>query len=116
MQLEMDGKNIHSKIVYEDRHWPLELCSGMERFISSIAMRVALINVSSLPRSNFLVIDEGWGSLDGDNISSVFNLFTYLKGQFEFIMVISHLDIMRDMVDEIIEIQQSGEYSKIIYE
>ena len=116
MQLEMDGKNIHSKIVYEDRHWPLEMCSGMERFISSIAMRVALINVSSLPRSNFLVIDEGWGSLDGDNISSVFNLFTYLKGQFEFILVISHLDIMRDMVDEIIEIQQVGEFSKIIYE
>jgi DNA repair exonuclease SbcCD ATPase subunit len=115
MQLEMDGKHIYSKITYEDRHWPLEMCSGMERFISSIAMRVALINVSSLPRSNFLVIDEGWGSLDGDNISSVFNLFTYLKGQFEFIMVISHLDVMRDMVDEIIEIQKEGSYSKIKY-
>ena len=115
MQLEMDGKHIYSKIVYEDRHWPLEMCSGMERFISSIAMRVALINVSSLPRSNFLVIDEGWGSLDGDNISSVFNLFTYLKGQFEFIMVISHLDVMRDMVDEIIEIQKEGSFSKIKY-
>ena len=115
MQLEMDGKHIYSKITYEDRHWPLEMCSGMERFISSIAMRVALINVSSLPRSNFLVIDEGWGSLDGDNISSVFNLFTYLKGQFEFILVISHLDVMRDMVDEIIEIQKEGAFSKIKY-
>jgi DNA repair exonuclease SbcCD ATPase subunit len=115
MQLEMDGKHIYSKIVYEDRHWPLEMCSGMERFISSIAMRVALINVSSLPRSNFLAIDEGWGSLDGDNINSVFNLFTYLKGQFEFILVISHLDIMRDMVDEIIEIQSKDGYSKIKY-
>ena len=115
MQLEMDGKHIYSKITYEDRHWPLEMCSGMERFISSIAMRVALINVSSLPRSNFLVIDEGWGSLDGDNISSVFNLFTYLKGQFEFILVISHLDVMRDMVDEIIEIQKEGSFSKIKY-
>tara|TARA_A100001037_G_scaffold67550_1_gene59981 strand:+ start:18927 stop:21533 length:2607 start_codon:yes stop_codon:yes gene_type:complete len=115
MQLEMDGKHIYSKIVYEDRHWPLEMCSGMERFISSIAMRVALINVSSLPRSNFLAIDEGWGSLDGDNINSVFNLFTYLKGQFEFILVISHLDIMRDMVDEIIEIQSKDGYSRIKY-
>ena len=115
MNLEMDGKHIYSKITYEDRHWPLEMCSGMERFISSIAMRVALINVSSLPRSNFLVIDEGWGSLDGDNISSVFNLFTYLKGQFEFILVISHLDVMRDMVDEIVEIQKEGSFSKINY-
>ena len=78
-------------------------------------MRLHRAYVSSLPRSNFLVIDEGWGSLDGDNISSVFNLFTYLKGQFEFILVISHLDVMRDMVDEIIEIQKEGSFSKIKY-
>jgi len=30
-------------------------------------------------------------------------------------MVISHLDVMRDMVDEIIEIQKEGSFSKINY-
>ena len=41
---------------------PLELSSGMERFISSLAIRVGLMNVSNLPRTNFLAIDEGWGN------------------------------------------------------
>src|SRR6056300_1153313 len=80
MSLDMYGKNINSNIVYDDvNQWPLELSSGMERFISSLAMRVGLINVSNLPRSNFLAIDEGWGTMDSDNINSVYNLFQYLR-------------------------------------
>ncbi len=49
MILEMDGKNINCYIVYDDDNvWPLELSSGMERFISSLAIRVGLVNVSNL--------------------------------------------------------------------
>ena len=34
--MEVDGKNINAKIVYEDQEWALEMCSGMEKFISEI--------------------------------------------------------------------------------
>ena len=79
MILEMDGKNVNCYIVYDnDNVWPLELSSGMERFISSLAMRVGLVNVSNLPAANFLAIDEGWGTMDSDNLNSVYNLFQYL--------------------------------------
>ena len=50
-------------------HGHLELTSGMEKFISSLAIRVALINVSNLPRPNFLAIDEGFGTLDSENLN-----------------------------------------------
>ena len=99
MQLEIDGKNINAYLVYGDQRWSLEMCSGMERFISGLAIRVTLINVCNLPRPNFLVIDEGFGTLDSENLQSLFMLFTYLKTQFDFVMVISHIDSMRDVVD-----------------
>ena len=35
--------------------------------ISAIATRVALINMSSLPKSNIFIIDEGFGALDDSN-------------------------------------------------
>jgi DNA repair exonuclease SbcCD ATPase subunit len=111
--MDVDGKNINSKIVYDDQEWALEMCSGMEKFISGLAIRVALINICNLPRPNFLVIDEGFGSLDSDNISSLFMMMQYLKTQFDFIWIISHLDQMRDMVDGIIEIKKIGGYSSI---
>jgi len=109
MQLEMDGKNINAYLVYGDQKWSLEMCSGMERFISGLAIRVALINVCNLPRPNFLVIDEGFGTLDSENLQSLFMLFTYLKTQFDFVMVISHIDSMRDVVDGLIEIKKTPE-------
>ena len=113
MQLEMDGKNINAYLVYGDQKWSLEMCSGMERFISGLAIRVALINVCNLPRPNFLVIDEGFGTLDSENLQSLFMLFTYLKTQFDFVMVISHIDSMRDVVDGLIEIKKVNGFSNV---
>lgn len=113
IQLEVDGRNINATLVYGDNKWPLEMCGGMERFISGLAIRVALINVCNLPRPNFLVIDEGFGTLDNENLQSLFLLFTYLKTQFDFVMIISHIDSMRDVVDQLIEIKKVDGFSHV---
>ena len=114
--LNTDCKNINSYIAYGDEEfWPLELTSGMEKFISSVAIRTALINVSNLPRPNFIAIDEGFGSLDSDNFNSLYLLFDYLKGEFDFLVTISHIDKTRDMVDQIIDITKVGGFSSIRY-
>lgn len=113
--LELDGKNINGKIIYDDtRAWPLELASGMEKFISGLAIRVALMGVSSLPKSNFLIVDEGFGALDTDNRASLSMLFTLLKTQFDFIILISHLDSLRDVTDQIVEISRDDGFSQIV--
>ena len=113
VSIETDGKNVNVYIKYEDKKWPLELCSGMEKFISGLALRVALINVSNLPRPNYLVVDEGFSALDGHNIPMLHALFDYLKRNFDFIIIISHLDAMRDMVDKQLEIKKENGFSKI---
>ena len=115
--LHTDGKNINAHIVYDDdNYWPLELTSGMEKFISSLAIRTSLINISNLPRPNFLAIDEGFGVLDSDNLNSMYHLFDYLKTQFGFVLCISHIDAMRDIMDKLIEIKKANGYSEIRFE
>ena len=112
--LEMDGKNINTYLAYDDDNvWPLELSSGMERFISSLAMRVGLINVCNLPRANFLAIDEGFGNMDSDNLNSIYMLFQYLKSQFQFAFVVSHIESMRDTVDSLLEISKIDGFSNV---
>jgi DNA repair exonuclease SbcCD ATPase subunit len=113
MELELEGKNINANLVYGNQKWSLELCSGMERFISGLAIRIALINVSNLPRPNFLVIDEGFGTLDNENLTSLYMLFSYLKTQFDFVMIISHIDSMRDVVDTLMEIKKQNGFSTV---
>lgn len=116
VMLEMDGKNVNAYIVYdEDNFWAVELGSGMEKFVCGLAIRAALMNISNLPRANFLAIDEGFGNLDSDNMSSVYNLFEFLKSNFDFIIVISHIDVMRDEVDDLMDINVGEEFSSIQY-
>ena len=112
--LDVDGKNFGGRIVYDhERSWPLENSSGMERFISSLAIRVALLKASNLPKSNFLIIDEGMGALDTEFLHGMQLMFDLLKTQFDFVIVISHLDNIRDMVDNILEIRSTNGYSHI---
>ncbi len=115
LEFDVDGKNILTYIKYGDSSWSLDMTSGMEKFISSLAIRVALINISNLPRPTFLAIDEGFGNLDSNNINSISMLFDYLKLEFDFILIISHIDIMKDMVDDVIEISRKNNLSNVIY-
>jgi DNA repair exonuclease SbcCD ATPase subunit len=57
-----------------------------------------------LPRPSFLAIDEGFGVLDIENIGNISILMDYLKTQFKFILMISHIDSIKDVVDGHIEV------------
>ena len=115
IELEMKDKNIDAFICYADDKWNLELSSGMERFVSSLAIRIGLINVSTLPRPNFIIVDEGFGSLDSENIANMEGAFNYLKTQFDFVMIITHLDTIKDYMDMLIPINIKNGLSKVIY-
>ncbi len=112
---ETDGKNIIPYIVYDGRQWLMSLTSGFEKFALSLAIRVALINISNLPKMPGLVIDEGFGVLDAENLSQMDSLFSYLKSYFDFIIIISHLDALRDIVDSHIEVKKENGFSKVEY-
>jgi DNA repair exonuclease SbcCD ATPase subunit len=113
---ETDGKNVIPYIVYDDKKWPMFMSSGFEKFMLSLAIRVSLINISSLPRSNFLILDEGFSVMDGENLSSLPLLFTHLKSYFDFIIIVSHNDVLKDMSDDNIEITKDKEgFSHVNY-
>ena len=115
LDISIEDKTIDTNIVYDDEKWPLDLASGMEKFISSLTLRCAISNICNLPKCNFLVIDEGFGQLDNDHMTSIGSLFNYLKNQFDFIVIISHLDIMRDLVDNQLDVKKEGDFSSIQY-
>ena len=85
----------------------------MERFLSSLALRIALIKITNLPKPDFIALDEGLGVLDSNNLNSMHTLFTYMKDVFRFSLVISHIDVVRDMVDNIITIDRKNDFSYI---
>lgn len=112
----VDEKYIGADVVYYgDRTWPIEITSGMERFVLSLAFRAALMQMTTLAKSNFMVIDEGFGVLDSNNILQIGKLFEYLKNHFDFIICVSHIDSMKDLTDKAIKISKTDGYSHIEY-
>lgn len=98
---------------YGDSKRILETGSGMEKMISALAIRVALLNASSLPRPDFLIIDEGFGSLDDQNVEACSRFLKTLKGWFKNIILITHVDAVKEIADNVIEITRSGIDSKV---
>ncbi len=92
---------------------PLSLGSGAEKFIASLAIRVALLSVSSLPKTDILIIDEGFGKLDPEHLEALQRMFEYLKSAFGSVFIVSHVDFMRDIVDHSIEITAQNGYAHV---
>lgn len=92
---------------------PLELGSGMERFVGGLALRVALSNLTTLPKPDFMIIDEGFGSLDETNAVACVSILRSLKRWFRFVLVVSHIDIIKDAVDMSIEIEKVTDSARV---
>jgi len=117
IELENDEDTDTSEIYinYGDSRRVIELCSGMEKTIASLAVRVAMINVSSLPRPDIFIIDEGFGTLDAVAVEACSRLLTSLKRYFRTIVVITHVDGIKDVVDHVLEITKNEKDARIVF-
>jgi len=84
----------------------IELASGMEKMVSSLAIRAALMELTPLPKLDSLIIDEGFDALDQNNLGNVVKILCKLKEKFKAIYVITHIPSLKEYMDNIIEINQ----------
>jgi len=116
LEADLDSNAMDIYINYGDSRRIIELGSGMEKMMASLAIRVALINCSTLPKTNMLMIDEGFGALDETNLEACGKLLQSLKKWFKNILIISHIDAIKDVVDNTIEIMKNGVDSRVYQE
>lgn len=116
LQADSHSNTMDIYIDYGDSRRIIEMASGMEKIFASLAIRVALINISSLPKTDMLIIDEGFGGLDELNVEACNRLLLSLKKWFRKILIITHVDGVKDVVDNVIDITWNGKDAKIVYE
>jgi len=92
---------------------PLSMGSGAEKTLASMAIRLALISVTNLPKSELFILDEPATALDQDHMEGFTNLLGVIKNQFKTVILISHLDSLKDVVDKVIDIQKKDGYAKV---
>lgn len=113
LETEVGSNSLDVFIEDKDSRRVIELASGMEKMIASLAIRVALINLSSLPKPDIFIIDEGWGVLDANNIGKALELLQSIKARFKSIIVISHIDTVKEVANNMITINNNGTESSV---
>jgi exonuclease SbcC len=88
-----------------------EMYSGGEAFRVNLALRIALSKVlaqrmgAPLPT---LFIDEGFGTQDAAGRERILDVISAIQDDFDKIIVITHLDDLKDMFPVRIEVQKDG--------
>ena len=92
---------------------PIEMASGAEKSMAAMAIRLALLSVSSLPKGDIFVLDEPGTALDEENMAGFIRILELIKVYFKNVLLISHLDSLKDCVDMQIVIEKNNGYAKV---
>jgi len=94
---------------YEAR--PIEMGSGAEKTITAMAIRLALLSVSSLPKGSIFILDEPATALDAENMEGFIRIMDMVKSYYQTVLLISHVDSLKDVADVTIEIDKVGGFA-----
>jgi exonuclease SbcC len=104
-EIELDDQ--YNIIVLEDGV-PKPVISGGEEDLSNLVLRLAISQMiaerAGQPFS-LLILDEIFGSLDELRRASVVDLLRHLQDRFEQVILITHIESVRDMLDHVIAVR-----------
>ena len=111
---EDDGKRLDIFIKHPSHDpRPLEMGSGAEKTIAAMAIRLSLLSVSSLPKSDIFILDEPGTALDEENMQGFIDILDLIRSYFKTVLLISHLDSLKDCVDMQITIDKKNGFAFI---
>lgn len=98
---------------------PYESFSGGEAFRVNFAMRIALSKLLTHragAKLQFLVIDEGFGTQDAQGRGRIVEALNAIKGEFEKILIITHLEELKEEFPARIEVSKgpTGSTFKVV--
>ncbi|MBL0721677.1 MAG: nuclease sbcCD [Sulfurovum sp.] len=91
--------------------------SGGESFIVSLSLALGLSELASQKISiDSLFLDEGFGTLDEENLDMALNALNRLQSQGKMVGVISHIEALKERIPLQIRVIANGDgTSKVIY-
>ena len=87
--------------------------SGAEKTLAATAIRLALLSVSSLPKGDIFILDEPATELDEENREGFLRILEMIKSYFSKVILISHLEPLKDVVDSEITIEKKNGYAHV---
>lgn len=108
-----DKNDVIFKIIKDGVSSNLAGASGFERTASALALRCVLGGISTMPKPNFITLDEILGKVARYNYDNMRNLFLKIEKNYQFILHICHIEEIKDWHKNIISIDMKNNISSL---
>lgn len=109
-EIELD-EDYNLRVYDRGEHFPIHRFSGGEVDLANLCFRLAIsIQMASTAgiEQSFIILDEIFGSQDTERQRMIFDGLGKLKNQFRQIIIISHIDDVKEMAENIISVNVDG--------
>ena len=115
VEVGIDAKNdVTFYLIKDGVYKNLHGGSGFELTASALALRSVLADLSTIPRCGTLVLDEVWGRVSKENYENMKNLITKIAQSYDSMILISHLDEIRDWCQNHIVVKKEDNVSTLL--
>jgi DNA repair protein SbcC/Rad50 len=112
-QIELD-QDYNIRIYDGNRAFPIDRFSGGEQDLTNLCLRIAVSQVVAERHGgapiNFIVLDEIFGSQDVERRELILNALGQLSTQFRQIFIITHIEMVRDVLPVLVEVEIVNEF------
>ena len=83
--------------------------SGFEKTAAALALRSVLAEVSTISKSNFVIIDEVLGRTARQNFDNMRNLYERIAKNYDFIFHITHIEEVKEWHNNVVTVTKNDE-------
>lgn len=115
VELSVNEENKVCIDMYQDNtKMDLGVCSsGFEGTFSALAIRSALASLATISKPNFLVLDEIVQTIGPSNYGNLTELYRRIVNNYQFILHITHNEMLEDIHDGVITVYKEDKISKL---
>ena len=116
LRLELDEGNnfIIRDYLNEGKTRSVKTLSGGQTFQAAFSLSLALADSIGRERSGFFFLDEGFGSLDRESLTLVFDSLKSLKREKRTVGIISHVEELKQEIDTFITVRRDDEEGSVV--
>ena len=106
--VELDEK-YELRVMDNGQYYGVERFSGGEKDLANLCLRLAIslsLTESAGMKGSFIILDEVFSSQDNERKENILKALTNLKNRFPQIILITHIEDLKDGVEQIIEVKQ----------
>jgi DNA repair exonuclease SbcCD ATPase subunit len=92
----------------------IENASGAEKLVLNISFRIIISGIRNISRMNMMIIDESFVSFDVERRNMIESIIKMILSRYEKVIVISHMEEIRGMVEDRIEIERRSKDKEIV--